>query len=235
MHDSNIILANYASVPKIFIGDVMQPSPYVADRIFNPFAVVRTLSTFEREVMRGRHHFKLTESGRTGPSAIGLASDLIYGGRLRSAIPDHEDTPVLIALLNKTLGTNLKSFPHLFLNVSTGGSEKVGPRKSTSNRNLVKNTIKLIDTLVTGGMAPERIGIIDPYDADLKEFDRALSYKVPDAGKRPTVGSPLATMGGEMRIAIMQLPKNRSGRHHEQEGLVVCCYDSQQHSYYCFS
>ena len=52
--------------------------------------------------MRGRHHFELTESGRTGPSGVGLVSDLIYGGRLRSAsMGKRQDKSVLLNNLMK--------------------------------------------------------------------------------------------------------------------------------------
>ena len=46
-HDSTVLMAHYAKNLKIFIGDVMQPSPFVKDGPFNSFSCVRGRSTFE--------------------------------------------------------------------------------------------------------------------------------------------------------------------------------------------
>ena len=131
-HDMTLMLVEFAKAWKILIGDSKQPAPYVEHSKFNKFSVVRRESTLEREVRRGRHYVKLTESGRMSPSGISLASELIYDGKHVSAIPDHPRTAEIESLFQKALGSGGRQFPHVFIDLRKGQGVKRGAKQSTA-------------------------------------------------------------------------------------------------------
>jgi ATP-dependent RNA/DNA helicase IGHMBP2 len=159
----------------VLAGDPCQLPPTVIDRAAADGGLQRTL--FERLSQERGEHFTrlLSVQYRMHPALMQFPSDRSYGGRLVAA-------PGLAEHTLENLGARpdpLRPGPLVFLDTAGKGflEERSEADPSTKNPGQGERVAIEVERLLARGVAPEAIGLITPYDAQVRWLRARLALQ----------------------------------------------------------
>lgn len=206
----------------VLAGDPMQLGPIVMSphaRGFEQSLLVRLMDTPLYKLDKNRFPdtagfnprlvTKLRYNYRSLPSILDLYSELFYDSSLIACVPD-ENSPES-AFLDKILDTlpvkSAQQPPYGFIFCGVNGVNKQSPDSpSWFNPAETKSVFNFLLKLYKKGVRSEEIGVITPYQAQVKQIRRILDesgYGGSSGLQKPKIGSVEEFQGQERQVIII--------------------------------
>ncbi|CAJ0961498.1 unnamed protein product, partial [Mesorhabditis belari] len=189
----------------ILVGDHCQLGPVVLCKKAAMAGFSQSL--FERLVLLGNRPIRLQVQYRMHPSLSSFPSSVFYEGSLQNGVTEDERT-----MRGVDWQWPVQTKPMMFW-TCYGQEEMAASGTSFLNRTEAANVEKLASRLVRGGMRPEQIGIITPYEGQ-RSFIVQLMHNQ---------GSLPSKIYEEMEIANVDAFQGR-----EKDVIIVTCVRSNE-------
>jgi regulator of nonsense transcripts 1 len=140
----------------VLVGDHCQLGPVVMDKAAARAGLGQSL--FERLVLLGARPHRLQVQYRMHPALSEFPSDAFYEGSLQNGVGAAERSAPGVAFPWPAPGRPMMFYTQL-------GQEEISPSgTSYLNRTEAATVEKLVTTLMRGGVTPDQIGVITPYE-----------------------------------------------------------------------
>ena len=189
----------------VMIGDHLQLGPVVMCKKAAAAGLSRSL--FERLILLGHQPVRLQVQYRMHPALSEWPSNTFYDGYLQNGVTalQREDRSSF-PWPNPSLPT--------FFYASLGQEEISSSGTSYLNRTEAANVEKIVTTLLKGGIAPEQIGVITPYEGQRSHIVQHMSR----------TGSMKRSLYEELEVASVDSFQGR-----EKDYIILSCVRSNDH------
>ncbi|XP_017776059.1 PREDICTED: regulator of nonsense transcripts 1 homolog [Nicrophorus vespilloides] len=190
----------------ILVGDHCQLGPVVMCKKAARAGLSQSL--FERLVVLGIRPFRLEVQYRMHPELSRFPSNFFYEGSLQNGVCADERR-----LTKVEFPWPMPDRP-MFFHVTQGQEEIAGSGTSYLNRTEAANVEKLATRFLRGGVKPEQIGVITPYEGQRAYLVQHMQYQ----------GSLHSKLYQEIEIASVDAFQGR-----EKDIIIMSCVRSNEH------
>ena len=189
----------------VMIGDHLQLGPVVMCKKAAAAGLSRSL--FERLILLGHQPVRLQVQYRMHPALSEWPSNTFYDGYLQNGVT---------ALQREDQSSFPWPDPSLptFFYASMGQEEISSSGTSYLNRTEAANVEKIVTTLLKGGITPEQIGVITPYEGQRSHLVQHMSR----------TGSMKRSLYDELEVASVDSFQGR-----EKDYIILSCVRSNDH------
>ena len=192
----------------ILVGDHCQLGPVVMCKKAASGGLSQSL--FERLVVLGIRPFRLEVQYRMHPALSKFPSNFFYEGALQNGVSAED----------RKLPAVTDQFPWpqpdkpMMFHVASGGEEIAGSGTSFLNRTEAANVEKIVTKFLRGGVKPEQIGVVTPYEGQRSYLVQYLQYS----------GQLHAKIYQDIEIASVDAFQGR-----EKDIIIISCVRSNEH------
>ncbi|CAL8463239.1 g2773 [Coccomyxa elongata] len=190
----------------VLVGDHCQLGPVIMNKKASRAGLCQSL--FERLVMLGVRPHRLTVQYRMHPALSLFPSNMFYEGKLQNGVTAAERTAASVAFPWPEPEKPMMFYCQL-------GNEEMSPSgTSFLNRTEAANVEKIVTHFMRGGIKPEQIGVITPYEGQRAHVVSTMQRS----------GALNTTLYAEIEVSSVDAFQGR-----EKDFIILSCVRSNEH------